>query len=475
MTEQIHISRRDVLWTYASLGLGAGINVLLLPLLLTFLTAAELGLWYVFAAVGTLTVVLDFGLMTTVSRNVTMAWMGAPQLDRTSSDIGSAQGAPNYDLLGRLLGACRSAYLALGATVLALCLTVGTVHVENTSDGQIARSDALTAWAIFSVAVAANMALSFWNPLLRGLGRVSESAKANVAAKVAQLVLTPIALVGGGGLAGVAGAYLLSGIVFRAVSRRYFFRAVRAQADAHLPTHGLRARLEVLRIIWPNSYRQGIVSVSQYVMASAPVLIGSMALPLPVVASLGITLQLIGLVKVVANAPFNAFLPEFTSLRMNGATDRLGRRFTLAVGIATYSILLGGAGLLLAGNRALIFVGSDVTLLASATASALLLHEWALNQTALCSAFLATDNRVPMAKAYAVTVILSVALQAYLVVVLDLGVWGLVLGGVTVALAYNTWVWPRRAAKDIGQGGWKFLYRTFSVPALGLTRKTREA
>ena len=80
-----------------------------------------------------------------------------------------------------------------------------------------------------------------------------------------------------------------------------------------------------------------------------------------------------------------------------------------------------------------------------------------------------------MAKAYAVTMILSVALQAYLVVVLDLGVWGLVLGGVTVALAYNTWVWPRRAAKDIGQGGWKLLYRTFSAPALVLTRKTREA
>ena len=474
MTERIHISRRDIVWTYASLGLGAGINVILLPLLVTFLSPEELGLWYVFAAVGTLIVVMDFGLVVTVSRNITMALMGAPRLDQASSDTEATQLGPNFDLLGKLVGACRTAYLGLGVAVLALCLTLGTLHVVNVSEGQVARSDALTAWTVYAIAVSSNMALSFWNPLLRGLGRVSESAKANVCNKVAQLTLTAIALFGGAGLTGVAVAYLLSGLIFRWVSRRYFFRAMGGLTEVTLSRHSLNERLEVLRAIWPNSYRQGIVSVSQYVMISSPVLIASAALPLSTVASLGMTLQLIVVLKVVANSPFNALLPEFVSLRMKADVRTLQHRFPLTVGMATYTVLLGGATILVCGDRALALLGADVTLLSAGLAGLLLMNEWATNQYALCSAFLATDNHVPMAKAYAVTAALSVMLQLWLVLVLGCGVLGLVLGSLVVSMGYNSWVWPRRAAKDVGLGVWAFFANTLSAPVHLVTRRARE-
>lgn len=475
MTERIHISRRDIAWTYASLGLGAGINLILLPLLVTFLSPEELGLWYVFAAVGTLIVVMDLGLVVTVSRNITMAWMGAPRLDQVSSTVKDAQPGPNFELLGKLVGACRTAYLGLGVAVLALCLSIGTLHVANVSAGQMARSDALTAWIVYAIAVSSNMALSFWNPLLRGLGRVSESAKANVCNKVAQLALTVIALLAGGGLTGVAVAYLLSGLIFRWVSRHYFFQAVGGPTGVTLSRHSLNERFEVLRAIWPNSYRQGVVSVSQYVMISAPVLIASAALPLSTVASLGMTLQLIGVLKVVANAPFNALLPEFVSLRMHADVWTLQHRFPLTVGMATYTVLLGGATVLVCGDRALALLGADVTLLSAGLAGLLLLNEWATNQYALCSAFLATDNHVPMAKAYAVTATLSVMLQLFLVLVVGWGVLGLVLGSLAVSMGYNSWMWPRRAAKDVGLGVWALFASTLSAPIQLATRRARGA
>ena len=62
----IRISRSDIVWNYLGLVLCSGVNLLLLPFALRFLTIAQLGLWYTFSSFQAIAFLLDFGFSTTL-------------------------------------------------------------------------------------------------------------------------------------------------------------------------------------------------------------------------------------------------------------------------------------------------------------------------------------------------------------------------------------------------------------------------
>lgn len=45
---KIKVSKKDVIWNYAGVIASLGSNLLMLPIVLYFLTGAQVGLWYVF-------------------------------------------------------------------------------------------------------------------------------------------------------------------------------------------------------------------------------------------------------------------------------------------------------------------------------------------------------------------------------------------------------------------------------------------
>ena len=70
----IKITNKDIVWNYLGYGITFGINVILLPLVLHFLSEEELGLWYVFTSIGALVTLFDFGFAPQIARNITYAF-----------------------------------------------------------------------------------------------------------------------------------------------------------------------------------------------------------------------------------------------------------------------------------------------------------------------------------------------------------------------------------------------------------------
>ncbi|MDU0314724.1 O-unit flippase-like protein [Phycicoccus sp. M110.8] len=459
----IRIARRDVFWTYANLVLSSGVNLLLLPLILWALTPDEVGQWYVYSALGGLSLVLDFGLSATLSRHVTFAWCGVSTIEKQGYTDQQLDGQPNYPLLRSLVAATKWAYHLVGATALLLAATVGTLHVQHAVHAGSIVDKQLTSWWVYVAAIWINTSMAYWNPLLRGVGAVAETGQANVAGKIAQLLFTSAALVAGFGLLGVSVSYLASTFVFRWMSKRYFRRRSGLLHESR-DEEGAYSRSALLRTIWPNAARQGVVSLSQYVMTWSPVLISSGFLGLRQAATVGLTVQILGIIKVFGNALFNAFLPQFSSLRLTGDLDRLRARVALVLGSATYSILGLGTLALVVGPPGLHLLGTDVRLMPLAYGLCFFLSEWAVNQYALVSGYLGTANRVPMHKAYFITALVGTAGQFLAVSRLGWGLWGVIVPPLLASLVYNDWIWFRRAATDLRTTSLGLLGRSLTEP-----------
>ncbi|WP_346008395.1 O-unit flippase-like protein [Janibacter terrae] len=466
---KIVVGAQDVRWSYANLLLTSGVNLALMPLILWALTPDEVGAWYLFTAIGGLALVLDMGLMTTLARHVTFVWCGAEELVATGYRPSSV-GAPNYSLLSSILGAAKLVYHILGLTIFCLCIGFGTWHIDRVVGGSDAAGYIIACWLIYAVSIWWNVAFSFWNPLLRGIGEVAASGKANVAGKVTQLALTSAALVAGFGLAGVCASFLLSSLVFRALSKRFFYS--RAGVGLRVENRAsLKERAITLRIVWPNSLRQGLVSVSQFVLSSGPVFVASAFLALPTVAVVGLTVQVLGLIKVFGNTLFNVFQPYFGQARMTGDVRALKYRLSLSLGVATYSIAGVGAMALTLGDPLLKLVGSDVGLMPIAPGFAFLLSELVINQYALTTGFLATGNRIPMHWAYLGTAVAAIVGQVISIQWLGWGLWGLAIPTLAASLSFNAWFWLRRAAREVELTSLQLLKMGFSSPVAVVSRR----
>jgi hypothetical protein len=208
-------------------------------------------------------------------------------------------------------------------------------------------------------------------------------------------------------------------------------------------------------------------------MTWSPVLVASSFLGLQAVATVGLTVQVVGIIKVFGNALFNAFLPQFSSLRLSGDIQRLRGRLSLVLGAASYSILGVGTFALVVGPVLLKLLGTDVRLMAIAPGLCFLVSEWAVNQYALVSGYLSTANRVPMHKAYVVTAGVGTVGQVIAVSYMGWGIWGLVIPPLIASAVYNDWIWFHRAAADLGLRSAQLFLRSLVEPIHFLSRRVR--
>src|SRR5690625_1616880 len=139
----IKITKSDVRWSYLSLFLFNGINVLLLQFILAYLSPAEVVLWYTFTAVSGLVVILDFGFMTTLSRNITFIWSGAEKITASGFKENPKSKKQNFKLFVKLFKTTRLIYFILGLAIFIILLTIGSYYVYSVSkdDLPLSRSE----------------------------------------------------------------------------------------------------------------------------------------------------------------------------------------------------------------------------------------------------------------------------------------------------------------------------------------------
>lgn len=443
----INITNRDILWSYLSKALNLISGLLILPLILVLLTEDEIGLNYLMLTIGGLVTLIDFGFAPQFGRNVSYVYSGAQELREEGVDIPKSHYEINYQLLATLVYTARYVYRVLGFIAILFLLSFGTFYIYQVTDGFSRVENSLLIWIIFSFSVFFNIYFSYYISLLTGKGMIMESNKANIYSKLFYVSLSFLVLYFGFGLLGITIAGLFSPFVHCYFSRKFFF------------TEELRNRIDQYRVskneaknlfskIWFNSKKLGIVTLAAFVISKFSLFLAGFFLPLGVIASYGLMMQITGIISGLATILFITYQPKFSFYRVQKDYKSLINLFSLTMFIFYLIFILGSSAFLLLGSSILELIDSKIMLPSLGILFIYLLISLLETNHSLFATLITTKNEVPFVKPSLISGFFIILGSFISLKYTTLGLLGLILVQGFCQLVYNNWKWPLYICKE---------------------------
>lgn len=439
-------TKRDIFWGYLAQGLNIGAGVILLPIIIHFLSPADVGLWFVFVTLASLAQLLEFGFQPTIARNVAYVYAGARELSSSSipSETGNAQ-EPDVKLLASVFRSARRIYAIVAGVACIVLLGGGSLYVDSLLASTQNEIAALSGWIAFSLGYIITFYYGYFNSFLLGRGDVLLSNKVLVITRAAFILLGGLAVVAGFGLLGLGMASLFAAGFGRWAAHSFYARnALLKFADikGYLPSDR-----KILRDLWHNASRLGIVQLGSFLILRGNILIASSKLGLEVTASYSMTVTIFLAMSSVAMVICQSQVPYMSSLQAKRDINELRGVYG--------QILLLAWGVYFAGFVVILFFGKLLLPLISKGTALLpwpilftmgIIQLLELNHS-IAATYLTTINKVPF---WTASICSGAAiLMLGFIAVGWFGIWAPVISQGIVQLVYNNWKWPLEALRDL--------------------------
>lgn len=448
---KVKISKNDIIWSYLGYFFQLFTNVIVLPFVMTKVASAQLGLWYTFLSVGQIVTIFDGTFSGSVSRNVTYAWSGIDQIKAEGySEYRLQDGKTNYRLLVSILKTCNSIYTVISLIALALMGTIGTIYIGLTAK-LLDPCEWITAWVIYALGVFLNLKYAYWTTSLLGVGAVSYSQKANVIARISQIIVSIAGLYLGYGIISLAFAYFLSGVLLRLIGKRYLmgYSGIKQAEEEYLNDISKEEIKKNFIKIWHNAKKNGLTSIAAFIITQSTTLICSAFYGLEVTASYGLCLQIVSAMAGIAKIYFYALRPKLTELKVSGQTNRNDflRAMSTSIFIFWFCYLLEFLVIWIWGLKAIALLKSntDIPIAMYIYMSIYLFLE---NNHSLFANIIEMSNIVPYFKASIISSILVLFGELGISRIGLGGIYGLMTVQCIVQLSYNNWKWPSVIFKE---------------------------
>jgi O-antigen/teichoic acid export membrane protein len=426
-----------------------GAALLLIPFMVTRLSAPTIGIWYIFVAVQSLAMVCDFGFQPSFTRAIALALSGASRLERSGLGVTVPEGQPpNYRLAAESVAAAQRFYRLLALGVVAVLLVAGLPYVT-----MLARSSGVPvgpvglAWVILCFGIGLTLAFLWISPVLMGSGRVEQNYLYIIANRATFSILGIGVLLAGGGLVALAATLVVTQIFARLVARR-FLRGTLGDHDSRgVDRNAVR---DVIRLVWPNAGRMGAVSIGGFLMTRFNLFVISSFVGIAAGGAFALSLQLLMALCAAAQLPMQVAMPRLVAARVAGDGAALRRAFGTAMALFAVIYLAGAAVVLFAIPLMLASIGSHIALLDTpvlALLALVLLLEGIHSNAAF---FITTANNVPFLRPALLSGI-AVAIGGLLLGWGGMGVTAIILWQGAVQLSYNNWRWPLMAWREIAR------------------------
>ncbi|MBE6771523.1 MAG: hypothetical protein E7547_05185 [Ruminococcaceae bacterium] len=446
---KIETSKKDIIWNYIGVFMSFGYGLVMLPFSVWFLDGDSLGLWYVFQSIGAIAVLMDFGFSPTFGRNINYCWSGARKLQKEGAVFAQDSSEPDFYLVKKVLNTCKIIYGIISSVALLLLLTAGSFYVLYVTEYENTKVY-LTAWFIYAAAIFMNLYFGYYSSFLRGVGAVADNNKAVVFGRIVQILLTIVLLFLGFGIIGCCIAYMSHGIIFRLIAKNKFYK----YKGIGESLKNVKQKIEKSEIkemfltIWYNAWRDGLVSLSSYLMTQASTIICSMFLSLSQTGVYSLALQVASVIVTVASAFFTTSIPSMQSAYVTKDNEKMRKTFSLSVVIYLFVSIAGIAGFVIVGIPLLKFLKPDeiitVPLALGVSASQFIIHF-----RKCYTSYFSCTNRLPYVRSLLVSSVFSVVIAIVLMGVFDLGTVGLISSQIISQLVYNVWAWPIKVHREL--------------------------
>lgn len=411
--------------------------LLLLPLIVTRLSVAETGIWYVMMATQGLLMVVDFGFQPTFARQYAAAFAGVTEFRKEGLAEAIGQ-KPNLPLLRATLDASRRLYALLAGGTYLVLQTAGLAYAVWLAQRSGLSPLAIgTTWSVFSLSLSIGCYFLWVSPMLLGAGRIEQNYLYMIVGRAGFAVIGALVLLAGGGLLALALCLLVTDIISRLVAIAFLRPLMRPLP----PSSGSSERHHVLRTTWHNAGRMGVVALSAYIITRCNLFAASSFLGLGMAASFAVSLQLLNAVSGLAQLPMSIALSRLVAARVANDRQHLQRLFLGAFGLYHGLFLTGAAFVLVAAPFLFELIGSRVVLLPVLPFLLLAVMLYLEGQHSVCAFVLTTANRVPFVVPAVLTAI-AVPLASGTAIWLGGGITGMILSQLLVQAAYSNWRWP---------------------------------
>ena len=443
----------------AATAIRVGANLVLLPILLTRLSTSELALWWVFVALGGFANLADFGFGSTIARVYSFLWAGAEDFEAEGLGSPAKRGEPNLPRIRRLTSTVQRFYWVLGvAATLAIGL-IGTLVLLKPA-GLVTNPRAVwIPWGIYVLSIGYTLATSSWPLACQGLGKVRELQVSYSLAGAVYVLGAGTLLLLHCGLVAVVAATFLKGLIMREYCRRTYRKAVPLGAE-----EDGKADVNILKKLWPNASKLGILSIGAFLLSNGSVLISSHFLGDRITASFGLTAQIGAFLMSFAGLWLTVKWPELAMLRVQGRLEEMATLFARRLGFTMLTFLGLCTVVVLIGNRILAWKGTHAQLL---PAPALIFYFAYLAQQVFYVQFGSltyTENVVPFFRIGIFTGLAMLVLSY--VMTRTFGFWGMLIAPLIAESICSNWytVWrgfrgqPLRVGQmlqaALGEGIW---------------------
>lgn len=451
----INTSKKDIWWSYFSQFFNTAAGLIILPLILRLLSAEEIGMNYLMLTIGSMVALFDFGFAPQFGRNITYVLSGAKELKKEGVDVVDSKDI-DYRLLSTMIHTARYVYRRLSLIVLFTMLTLGSGYIYNVTEGFTNVNNSFIIWLVYSISTFFNIYYSYYTSLLTGKGLIMEARKASVYSRLTYMLLAASLLFMGIGLLGVALASLIAPFVNRYFSYHYFFTPdLRKEIGAIKISK--QEKIDLLKMIWHNSKKLGIVYVSGYVITRLSLFMAGLYLSLTDIASFGLMMQLVTLITSFSGTLFVTYQPMFSYLRVKNNNHLLIRKFAFSMNVQYVLYLAGIFLLVFLGPWILTLIGSNATLPSHLIVLLYALTVLLETNHSYFATIIVTNNNIPFVKP-GVIAAGCIALGSFLSLkYTSLGILGLILVQGLTQLVYNNWKWPYVVCKEFNISFFSFL------------------
>jgi O-antigen/teichoic acid export membrane protein len=419
-------------------GIRAGANLLLLPLVLdqSKLSSSELALWWVFLALGAFGNLADFGFGSTIPRIYSYLLAGAEDFDAEGLREAKTGGPPNFAGITRVMATVQSLYLKISLVAVSLLVIGGTLSLIKPVAESGLGGKVWWLWAVFVVVIGYNVATGHWMLAAQGLNRMRDLQLAYVFSGLGYVSCAAVLLVCRMGLASMVIASFIGGWILRWRCRQVYREVVPDPEQPAAPDP------QIVRKLWPNACKFGVLAIGGFCIANGNVLICSQFLGKETTASFGLTAKLANFMMSFAGLWLAVKWPEIAILRTQGRLEEMARLFARRLTLVMVSFVGMAMMVLIAGDALLKWKGSSTRLIPAPVLALYLIY---LAQQIFYVQFgtLAfTENVVPFFKISLYTGLGVIVCSLILTPLF--GLWGLVVAPFIVETAYSSWFTVRR-------------------------------
>jgi hypothetical protein len=305
--------------TWASVAIRAVGAVVVLPILVTRLSSAEVAVWYLFVSVFLLQTLGDWGLAPTFTRVIAFAMSGNTDLRSLEQTPPRQTGQPDWAFIARIWSTMRAVYNRAALIVACVLAVVGTLSVARPITFLSDPTTGWTAWLIVLTTSVITLRGNAFGAYLQGINQVALYRRWEAITTIGAILSTVAVLLLGGRLL----ALVIANQTWLLLNQLRDWQLCRIVAGGRFRSFkGGETDPAVWATVWPSAWRSGLgVMVSRGISWGSGLVYAQLIEPGPL-ASYLLGLRAVQLVSDFSQGPFYSKIPVLARLRAAGDFSR---------------------------------------------------------------------------------------------------------------------------------------------------------